>query len=172
MVDATVFKTEVLSGAYGFESRSEHHSQPKVITHMSTNGKKMKPIDEEIARIDEQIARLQGRREGLLQAKGLMQGQGQAASEPVAEPRKRSPNIKPLILNIMASAGPEGATSALVSARVKEAVPSVAKDTVGSTLSRLKADGALAFDGERYYEARFAPKGDSRPFEPKIVNAF
>jgi hypothetical protein len=139
---------------------------------MSTNGKKMKPIDEEIARIDEQIARLQGRREGLLQAKALMQGQGQLASEPAAEPRKRSPNIKPLILDIMASAGPEGATSAHVAARVKEAVPSVAKDTVGSTLSRLKADGALAFDGERYYEARSAPKGDPRPFEPKIVKAF
>jgi hypothetical protein len=136
---------------------------------MSTNGKKMKPIDEEIARIDEQIARLQGRREGLVQAKALIQGQ--PASGPTVEPRKRSPNIKPLILDIMASAGPEGATSAHVSARVKEAVPSVAKDTVGSTLSRLKADGALAFDGERYYEARFSPKGDSRPFEPKIVKS-
>jgi|GEM_PF-2408874 len=138
---------------------------------MSANGKKMKPLDEEIARIEGQIARLQGIREGLLQAKALMQGGAPQSSDSVSEPRKRSPNIKPLILDIMTAAGAEGATSAIVSARVKEAVPSVAKDTVGSTLSRLKADGALAFDGERYYESRFAPKGEHRPFEPKVVRA-
>ena len=139
---------------------------------MSGNGRKMKPIDDEIARIDAEIARLQGRRDGLLQAKALMQGHGQRERELVpaaGELRRRSPNIKPLILDIMIAAGAEGATSAQVSSRVKDAVPTVAKDTVGSILSRLKADGALAFDGERYYEFRSAPKSKSRPFESKIV---
>ena len=88
---------------------------------------------------------------------------------PAEEPRKRSPNIKPMILDLMTAAAGAGATSAHVAALIKERVPTVAKDTVGSTLSRLKADGALVFDGERYYAARFAPKGEQRPFEAKVV---
>jgi hypothetical protein len=124
-----------------------------------------KPIDEEIARLDAQIARLEGMLEELLQAKALIQGQG----EPAAEPRKRSRNIKPLIIDTMIAAAYDGATSADVSAIVREKVPSVAKYTVRCTLSRLKADGALAFDGERYFESRFAPKSERRSFEPKLV---
>jgi hypothetical protein len=34
----------------------------------------------------------------------------------------------------------------------------VAKDTVGSVLSRLKSDGALVYVGERYYEKGQEPK--------------
>jgi hypothetical protein len=128
-----------------------------------------KPIDEEIARLEAQIARLEGMREGLLQAKALIQGQGQPATEPAPKRRKRSRNIKPLIIDTMIAAAYDGATSADVSAIVREKVPSVAKYTVGCTLSRLKAEGALAFDGERYYESRFAPKSERRSFEPKLV---
>jgi hypothetical protein len=29
--------------------------------------------------------------------------------------------------------------------------------------------GALAYDGERYYDARYAPKLEQRPFEPRVV---
>lgn len=138
---------------------------------MNAIGKKMKPLDDEITRIDAEIARLQGTRDGLLRAKALMSGDPQAV--PPAATRKRSPNIKPLILDLMRNAGPAGATSNQVSSLVKEAVPTVAKDTVGSVLSRLKADGALAFDGERYFDTRFAPqKQDARPFEPKVVRAY
>jgi hypothetical protein len=132
---------------------------------MSAIGKKMKPLDDEIKRVDGEIARLQGVRDGLVRARALMLGD----ADITIEVRKRSANIKPLILDIMRSAGPAGATSNEVSALVKERVPTVAKDTVGSVLSRLKADKALAHDGERYYDARFAPKTDQRPFEPKVV---
>jgi hypothetical protein len=98
---------------------------------MSANEGKL--IDEEISRIDTQIARLEGRREGLLQAKALIQGQGQPATEPAAERRKRSRNIKPLIIDTIIAAAYDGATSANVSAIVREKVPSVAKYTVGCT---------------------------------------
>ena len=139
---------------------------------MSAIGKKMKPIDEEIARVDAEIARLQGVREGLLRAKSAMQrGAEGTPPVPTGTPRKRSPNIKPLILDMMTAAAPQAPARA-VSAAIKEKVPTVAKDTVGSVLSRLKADGALAFDGERYYATRFAPpKPQARPFEPKVVRA-
>jgi hypothetical protein len=135
---------------------------------MSTVGKKMKPVDDEIKRVDGEIARLQGVRDGLVRARALMSGDMETGAATV-EVRKRSANIKPLILDIMRSAGSTGATSNEVSALVKERVPTVAKDTVGSVLSRLKADKALSHDGERYYDARFAPKTDQRPFEPKVV---
>src|SRR3546814_8822515 len=45
-------------------------------------------------------------------------------------------------------------------------LPAVAKDTVGSVLSRLKSEGALVYVGERYYEKRFAPQ--NRPFDPGL----
>lgn len=114
----------------------------------------MKPLDDEIARLDAEIARLQGERVGLLRARTLLAGD---PSPLVDLARKRSPAIKPIVLDIMRDVQGAGATSADVDARVRLAVPSVAKDTVGSVLSRLKSDGALAYDGERYYEKRYAP---------------
>lgn len=45
-----------------------------------------------------------------------------------------------------------GITTREVDDAVRLANPSVAKDPVGSVLSRLKSDGALRFDGGRYYE--------------------
>ena len=119
----------------------------------------MKPLDDEIARIDAEINRLQGERIGLLRAKEILEG----ATQPTligqaVHVRKRSSNIKPLVLDTMMDAGGSGATSGDVDRLVREKIPSVAKDTVGSVLSRLKADGALVYVGERYYVKRFAPE--------------
>lgn len=85
------------------------------------------------------------------------------SGQPLKPARTRSPNIKPLVLDIMAKAAEAGATSKEVDEAVRANVPTVAQDTVGSVLSRLKSDGALVYDGERYYEKRFAPA--PRPFE-------
>jgi hypothetical protein len=130
---------------------------------MSSTGKKMKPLDDEIARLDAEIARLQGERAGLMRAKSLLTGD----PEPPREPRKRAVSVKPLVLDIMASVGDAGATTAEVDAKVRESVPAVAKDTVGSILSRLKSEGALVYEGDRYYEKRFSP--ERRPFDPLRV---
>lgn len=86
---------------------------------------------------------------------------------PAVKPqRQRSPSIKPLVLNYMGSVGEAGATSKEVDEAVRERVPSVGNDTVGSVLSRLKADGALVYEGDRYYEKRFAPV--QRPFDVSL----
>lgn len=58
----------------------------------------------------------------------------------------------------MKVAGVNGASSAEVDEQVRARVPTVAKDTVGSVLSRLKSDGALVYVGERYYEKGQEPK--------------
>lgn len=122
---------------------------------MATPGKKMKPLDDEIARLEAEIARLQGERVGLLRAKSLLAGDVVTERAPVA--RRRAQSVKPQVLDIMASVRETGATTIEVDALVRERIPDVAKDTVGSILSRLKSDGALAYDGVRYYEKRFAP---------------
>lgn len=86
---------------------------------------------------------------------------------PTAKPqRQRSPSIKPLVLSYMASVGEAGATSKEVDEAIRERVPTVGNDTVGSVLSRLKADGALVYEGDRYFEKRFAPV--QRPFDSTL----
>jgi hypothetical protein len=137
---------------------------------MSPQEKKMKPLDDEIERLDAEIARLQAERSAFVRAKAMLLAAAGVIA-PIASPteptiRKRAANIKPLIIDIMSAAGDKGATSAEVTALVKSRVPAVAKDTVGSILSRLKSDGAFAHDGERYYDSKYAPKSDKLPFEP------
>lgn len=113
-------------------------------------------IEAKLAAIREQIATLRAQEKVLADLLAEMKG------EKATVERKRSPNIKPLVLDIMSAAGVTGATSREVDEAVRERVPTVANDTVGSVLSRLKSAGALVFDGERYYEKRFSPE---RPFD-------
>lgn len=114
-------------------------------------------IEAKLAAIRAQIATLQAQERVLADLLAEMRG------EAVAKTRKRSPSIKPLVIDIMGDVGAAGATSKEVDEAVRLRVPSVANDTVGSVLSRLKSDGALVYDGERYYEKRFAPP--ARPFD-------
>lgn len=132
---------------------------------MAKERKEMSAIKEELANVREQMARLRIKEETLVDL--LRKVSGEAESPPLMPPqqRKRSSSVKPLVIDIMAKAGATGATSKEVDDEIRKVVPSVAAATVGSVLSRLKADGALIYEAERYYEKRFAP---SRPFEPPL----
>lgn len=159
LVDATVFKTEVLSGACEFKSRYGHHVLTSKESAMTTAREQMNNIKGKLATIRAEISRLRAQEEVLVELIG------QEGGEPAPiEARKRSPSIKPLVLELMNRAGFTGATSGEVDRAVRDRVPSVAKDTVGSVLSRLKSDGALTYDGDRYYEKQFAPKPPA-PFD-------
>lgn len=129
---------------------------------MTTAREQMNNIKGKLASVRAEIARLRAQEEVLLELIGQDGGEPSPATG-----RKRSPNIKPLVLELMNRAGFTGATSAEVDKAVRLRVPSVAKDTVGSVLSRLKSDGALIYDGERYYEKQFAPKPPA-PFEGRL----
>lgn len=129
---------------------------------MANAREQMKIIEGELERIRSDIARLRAQEDALEAVLRKMTGEPEEVVEKAA--RKRSANVKPLVLAIMNAAGFVGRTSAEVDEEVRKAVPTVAKDTVGSLLSRLKADGALVYDGERYYEKQFAPKPPA-PFE-------
>jgi hypothetical protein len=135
---------------------------PKEYT-MAKESKQMSVIKGQLAAVRAEIERLRIKEETLVDLLRELSGES-APSEAVV--RRRSPNVKPLVLDYMREAAQRGATTAEVDEYVKTHVPTVAKDTVGSVLSRLKSDGALTYDGERYYEKKFAP--EPRPFEPQL----
>ncbi|MBA4161961.1 MAG: hypothetical protein C0515_07770 [Novosphingobium sp.] len=119
----------------------------------------MSIIKTQLDAVRAQIERLQVKEETLLELLRELSG------EPIVEQRparKRAPNVKPLVLDFMREVGERGATSSEVDEAVRALNPTVAKDTVGSVLSRLKSDGALGYDGERYYEKKHMP--EPRPF--------
>ena len=122
---------------------------------MATAKEQQAMMQAKLDEIRKQIETLRAQEELLLELLG--------EDKPKKPTRRRSPAIKPLVLDYMAYAGDAGATSREVDDAVRAQVPSVATDTVGSILSRLKADGALVYDGERYYEKKFAPRND--PFD-------
>lgn len=119
---------------------------------MTTAREQMKIMEAELERVRAEIARLKIEEQTILNLLAKVGG-----NEAAPKPRTRSPAIKPLVLKIMHEAGATGATSAEVDAKVKAKVPTVANDTVGSVLSRLKSDDALRYVGDRYYEKQFAP---------------
>lgn len=132
---------------------------------MASARDQMKLLENELARIRAEIDKL--RVEEALLVKMIPKLSGNPPQKPQASGRARPP-VKPVVLDIMQAAGASGATTAEVDERVRERVPSVAKDTVGSILSRLKSDGALAYVGERYYVKQHAPKDVTTPFEPGL----
>jgi hypothetical protein len=118
------------------------------------------------------LAEIRTQMEGLRKQIEILAGQENLLLEMLGEEppkapaaRQRSQPIKPVVLDYMAQVGSAGATSKEVDEAVRSKVPSVAQDTVGSVLSRLKSDGALVYDGERYYEKRFAPPPRENPFD-------
>lgn len=127
---------------------------------MARESKQMSIIKTQLDAVRAQIERLRVKEETLMELLRELNGEPPVEEKSV---RRRSPSVKPLVLDFMKEVGDRGATSAEVDEAVRALNPTVAKDTVGSVLSRLKADGALVYDGERYYEKRFAPS--PRPFE-------
>ena len=129
---------------------------------MANAREQMKMIETELARVREQLGKLQAQEEMLHTLLKRMAGETEV-DEP-KQARKRAGSVKPFVIDAMREAGFAGATSNEVDTIVRRSVPDVAKDTVGSLLSRLKADGALVYDGVRYYEKQFAPRANN-PFE-------
>src|SRR3546814_12196847 len=131
---------------------------------MATSKEQIQMIEAELQAIREQITRLKAQEEVLLKVQRSMSGLPEAAQ------RKRAPSVKPLVLDIMSAVGEAGATSQEVDAQVRATNPAVAKDTLGSVLTRLKSEASLVYVGVRSYEKRSAPQ--YAPFDPglRVVN--
>lgn len=125
---------------------------------MASAREQMKIFESELARVRSEIEKLRIEEALLLKMLAKISGEPEPSAQPA---RTRSPNVKPVVLDIMHSVGPLGATTTEVDDLVRAKIPSVAKDTVGSVLSRLKSEGALIYSGERYFEKQFAPRADA-----------
>lgn len=126
---------------------------------MARKSEQMSIIKTQLDAVRTQIERLRVKEETLVD---LLR---ELAGEPVIEEkrtRKRAPSVKPHVLDFMREVAERGATTLEVDTAIRALNPTVAKDTVGSVLSRLKSEGALVYDGERYFEKKFAP---SRPID-------
>ncbi|WP_395628277.1 hypothetical protein [Sphingorhabdus sp.] len=132
---------------------------------MARGKHEMSVIKQQLEAVRSQIERLQVKEETLVELLRELSGEPALVERTV---RKRSPAVKPLVLDYMREVAGRGATTKEVDEAVKITIPTVAPDTVGSVLSRLKADGALQYVGERYYEKRFAPQQQPSPFDPQL----
>lgn len=65
-------------------------------------------------------------------------------------------------------AGSAGVTAAEIVDRARTLGRELDRGSVSSLLSKFKSQGALTFDGERYYPASKAPPPDSPPL--RVVN--
>ena len=126
---------------------------------MGKESKQMSIIKSQLEAVRAQIERLRVKEETLMDLLRELAGEPIPIEKPV---RQRAPSVKPHVLDFMREVAERGATTSEVDSAIRATNPTVAKDTVGSVLSRLTSVGALVYDGERYFEKKFAPQ---RPFD-------
>lgn len=131
---------------------------------MTKASEQMSIIKTQLEAVRAQIERLQIKEETLIDLLRELNGEKAPIEEkPI---RRRAPNVTPHVLDFMSEVGARGATTSEVDEAVRAVNPAVAKGTIASVLSRLKSDGALAYDGVRYYEKKFEPK--PTPFDGSL----
>lgn len=67
------------------------------------------------------------------------------------EPRRRTPNVKGTVMDLIIEAGRDGVTAHEIVERAAANGRQLDRPSVSSLLSRLKREGVLSFDGERYH---------------------
>ena len=95
--------------------------------------------------------------ESLIRAMGGEDATKPAATLPAASPgRTRRGDLNNIVLSLCEQAAEAGLSSAECVDRASKTGTALKPASVSSLLSRLKADGVLMFDGERYRLKRFA----------------
>jgi hypothetical protein len=120
-------------------------------------GQMMKAIEEAIARLEAERARIDGKIEGLREAIRLQAGGGNNIPEASERKRARRGNLKESVLDLAKTVGDRGLTAdeCVTMARETKGIELVPA-SVSSLLSRLKNDGVVFFDGERYRLKQYA----------------
>lgn len=130
---------------------------------MARNTKQMQQLSGLRDRLQGQIAQtlktLEALQNQLLGVEASMKALGSPSG--AAPPLRR--NVKRTVMELVQEAGRAGITAAEIVERAASKGRQLAQPSVSSLLSRFKRDGALTFDGERYY-----PAGPPTPQEPPL----
>jgi hypothetical protein len=129
-------------------------------------GVHMKMLEERRRQIDGEINQLMVRRAEIDLM--LARSRGEAESTPTNEPPRRRRNVKKTVMELVDMAGSAGVTAAEVVDRACTIGRELDRGSVSSLLSKFKGQGALTFDGERYYPVSKAPPPDPHPL--RVVN--
>ncbi len=123
----------------------------------------LKPLTRERDRLIEQWGRLTEQAEavsnkiaGLELAISIIQKGDGGADEADAEAAKPATNVKTLLLDLAREAKAGGLNANISVKKAAERGIALKRGTAASNLSRLKTDGALVYDGNRYRLPEFA----------------
>ena len=123
-------------------------------------GQTMKAIEEAIARLQAERAafnsRIDGRIEGLREALHLQKGLPNAPVHTEERTRERRGNLKETVLNLAQEVADNGMSADECVGLAERKGIKLVRGSVSSLLSRLKADGVLFFDGQRYRLKEYA----------------
>lgn len=123
-------------------------------------GQTMKAIEEAIARLQAERAafnsRIDGRIEGLREALHLQNGSPNAPVHTEERIRKRRGNLKETVLSLAQEVADNGMSADECVSLAEGKGINLVRGSVSSLLSRLKADGVLFFDGQRYRLKEYA----------------
>jgi chorismate mutase len=127
-----------------------------------TRGAHMKMLEERRRQIDAEINQLMTRRAEIDLL--IARSRGEAESVPAAEPPRRRRNVKKTVMELVEMAGSAGVTATEVVDRAGAIGRELDRGSVSSLLSKFKGQGALIFDGERYYPASKALSPEPQSF--------
>ncbi len=123
-------------------------------------GQTMKAIQDAITRLEAERAaynaRIDGRIEGLREALQLQPGAPAVVIQAEVQKRTRRGDLKETVLSLAGEVADNGMTVEECVALAKRRGVDLKIASVSSLLSRLKYDGILFFDGQRYRLKQFA----------------
>lgn len=123
-------------------------------------GQKMRAIEDAIARLQAERAafnsRIDGRIEGLREALQLQHGPQSASVHAEKPTRERRGNLKETVLSLAQEVAGNGMSAEECVILAERKGIKLVRGSVSSLLSRLKADGVLFFDGQRYRLKEYA----------------
>jgi hypothetical protein len=120
---------------------------PKVSANMQKLCDLREGVLVELRQREREIEALRNKLKGVDAAIAAVGGQPQAAAT------RRNRNVKQTVMELIVDAGQKGITAIEVVERAAIAGRQLDRPSVSSLLSRLKREGVLSFNGERYFPA-------------------
>jgi len=117
----------------------------------------MRTLQERLGQIQSEIAKLQAQEALILDM--LREARG----EPKVKPRAPRSNVKQAILDLLEEVGAEGLNAAIAVGLAERNGVNLERGSVSSILSRLKSDGAVTYDNERYRLTKYAQQATVHP---------